>query len=59
MFNNEWWSKLILFIVLNDESVQSVSVSKYLGVHIDAGLKFDKHVNEVVKNITRKSYLHI
>ena len=39
---------------LSGEFIENVSMSKYLGVHVDENLKFDGHVNEIVKNISKK-----
>jgi hypothetical protein len=39
---------------LDNQPVKNVTVTKYLGVQVDANLKFDKHIHEVIKNITGK-----
>jgi len=39
---------------LDNEPVKNVNVTKYLGVNVDSNLKFDKHIHEVIKNITCK-----
>ena len=39
---------------LNGNPVKNVNYTKYLGVYIDDQLKFDYHVNELSKNISKK-----
>ena len=43
-----------LCLELSNEPVQNVTISKYLGVYVDCNLKFDNHLNEVIKNISKK-----
>ena len=43
-----------LSLKLDNCEVQNVPVTKYLGVHVDASLKFDKHIHETVKKINGK-----
>ena len=44
----------ILCVKLNDQIVENLTVTKYLGVHVDRNLKFDKHILEIVKKISGK-----
>ena len=39
---------------INDACVENVRCTKYLGVHIDEQLKFDIHVNNLVKRLSAK-----
>jgi hypothetical protein len=41
-------------VVLNGVPVERVQNTKYLGLHIDENLKFDSHINELIKKLSAK-----
>ena len=41
---------------LSGEFIENVTMSKYPGIHVDENLRFDGHVNKVVK-IFQKTFL--
>ena len=42
---------------INDTSIGNVNEYKYLGITIDKKLNFQKHIKQVKKNVTHKSYI--
>jgi hypothetical protein len=41
-------------VVLDSSIIQNVHCTKYLGIHIDEHLKFDLHINELIKKLSIK-----
>ncbi len=47
------WSKI--HIPINIESLNQVSLLKYIGMFIDGNLKWDHHIDSMIKTISTKS----